>query len=414
MKGHKGMLRDGTIADTDVVIVSAGRTPFGKFGGVLRDVPSPDLGAHVVRQVLERVDLPGELVDELYYGCAIPVESGTPVAAVVARQVLLKAGLPPSTVSLTIDRACCSSMTAIHMGFRAIKSNDASVVMAAGGENMGHVPHILYDLRWGKRMGNVTVQDPLWAMGYDDYNPVSVDAGEVAVEYRVTREVQDEWACRSQQRYAEALAAGLFRDELIPFEVVGQKGESTFLTEDEPPRPGTTPEALSALKTVYGSPTVTAGNAPAISAGASAVLLMTRRQARELGLEPLARIISIASFCMEPRMIAAVPGHAIRKALGRAGLSLNQVDLIEINEAFAAVPLVSSLVLADGDRAKLPSIHERINVNGGAVALGHPLGATGARLVLTLAYELRRRGGGYGVASICGGLAQGDAVVIEA
>lgn len=407
------MLRGRSIADTDVVIVSAGRTPFGKLGGVLRDVPSPDLGAHVVREVLRRVGLPVESVDELYYGCAIPVESGTPVAAVVARQVLLKAGLPPSTVSLTIDRACCSSMTAVHLGFRAIKSDDASVVVAAGGENMGHVPHILYDLRWGKRMGNVTVQDPLWAMGYDDYNPVSVDAGEVAVEHGVTREAQDEWACRSQQRYSEALAAGSLRDELIPFEVVGRGGESALFSQDEAPRPGTTVEALSALKTVYGSPTVTAGNAPAISAGASAVVLTTRRRAGELGLEPLAKIVSIASFCMEPRMIAAVPGYAIRKALDRAGLSLRQIDLIEINEAFAAVPLVSSLVLADGDSAKLPSVHERINVNGGSIALGHPLGATGARLVLTLAYELRRRGGGYGVASICGGLAQGDAVIIE-
>ena len=381
---------------------------------MLRDVPSPDLGAYAVREVLRRVDLPGNIVEELYYGCAIPVESGTPVAAVVARQVLLKAGLPPSTVSLTIDRACCSSMTAIHLGYRAIKSGEAEVVMAAGGENMGRAPHVLYDLRWGKRMGNITMQDPLWAMGYDDYNPVSVDAAEVAVEWGVSREEQDQWAFRSQRLYADALAAGRFADELIPLELPGKEGERAVFSCDEFPRPDTTLEKLATLATVYGSPTVTAGNAPGINAGASAALLMSARRARELGLEPLARIVSVASFCMEPRMIAAVPGQAILKALGNAGLSLNEVSLIEINEAFAAVPLVSSLVLAQADSASLPSIRDKLNVNGGAIAIGHPLGASGARLVLTLAYELRRRGGGYGVASICGGLAQGDAVVIEA
>lgn len=407
------MATERTNDGNDVVIVSAGRTPFGKFGGVLKDVPSPDLGAHVVREVLRRADVPGELVDELYYGSAIPVESGTPVAAVVARQVLLKAGLPPSTVSLTIDRACCSSMTAIHLGYRAIRLKDADVVMAAGGENMGRVPHILYDMRWGKRMGDVTLQDPLSALGYTEYNPVSVDASEVALEYGVSRELQDEWACRSQRLYSEALAAGSFGDELIPFEVAGPKGKTTLFSQDESPRPDTTIETLATLRTVYGSPTVTAGNAPGLNAGASAVLLTSADEAKRLGLQPLGRIVSVASLCMEPRMIAAVPGGAILAALRKADLTLDQVSLIEINEAFAAVPLVSSIVMAEGDSSRLNSIRDRINVNGGAIALGHPLGATGARLVLTLAYELRRRGGGYGVAAICGGLAQGDAVVIE-
>lgn len=408
------MLSQGTLANNEVVIVSAGRTPFGKFGGTLQGVPSPDLGAHVVREVLRRVALPAEAVEELYYGCAIPVETGTPVAAVVARQVLLKAGLPPSTVSLTVDRACCSSMSAIHLGYRAIRSGQAEVVVAAGAENMGRAPHVLYDLRWGRHMGHVTVQDPLWAMGYDDYNPVSVDAGQVAVEYGVSREEQDEWAYGSQCRYAAALAAGKFTDEIMPLEVPAEKGQPVLFSEDEFPRPDTTLEKLASLRTVYGSPTVTAGNAPGINAGASAVLLTSARIAAERGLEPLARIVGVASFCMEPRMIAAVPGHAILRALGQVNLSLDEMSLIEINEAFAAVPLVSSEIMAGGDTTLRASLRDKINVNSGAIALGHPLGATGARLVLTLAYELRRRGGGYGVAAICGGLAQGDAVVIHA
>ncbi len=403
----------GKAAVDDVVVVSAVRTPFGKFGGMLKDVPSIDLGVHVVREVLKRVDIRGDLVSEVYYGCTIPVESGCPVAAVVGRQVLLKAGLPSSTVSLTVDRACCSSLAAAQLGYRAIKSGETQVVIAAGAENMGRAPHILYDLRWGKRTGNVVVQDPLWELGYPGYSPVAVDAGEVALEYGVTRQEQDEWAYLSQRRYAEALDAGKFEDEIAPIEVPQAKSPSVLFSRDEFPRPGTTLDQLAKLPTVYGSPTVTAGNSPGINAGGAAVLLMNRGSAESLGLEPLAKIVSTASVCMDWRLIAAVPGFAILEALRRAGVSLDEISLIEINEAFAAMPLVSSKIMADGDETKLKSIRARINVNGGAIAIGHPLGATGARLLTTLIYELRRRGGGYGVASLCGGLAQGDALVVQ-
>ncbi|MCL5961334.1 MAG: thiolase family protein [Chloroflexi bacterium] len=402
------------VSDNDVVVVSAVRTPFGKFGGVLKDVPSVDLGVHVVKEVLARVGASGELVDEIYYGNAIPVECGSPVAPVVARQVLLKAGLPSRTVSLTIDRACCSSMAAVQLGYRAIKSGDDEVVIAAGAENMGRVPHILYDLRSGKRMGHVRIQDPLWEMGNLGYNPVAVDGGEIALEYGISREEQDAWAYRSQRHYAEALAADRFRDEIVPRRRIRTWPPPALSRFPSFPRPDTTLEKLAKLPTVYGNPTITAGNSPGINAGGSAILLTSGRKAASLGLEPLARIVSTASVCMDWRLIAVVPGPTILEALRRANLSLDEIKLIEINEAFAAMPLVSSKVMAEGDEDKLRAIRDKINVNGGAIAIGHPLGATGARLVMTLIYELRRRGGGYGVAALCGGLAQGDAVVVEA
>ncbi|MCL5951561.1 MAG: thiolase family protein [Chloroflexi bacterium] len=401
-------------ADNDVLVVSAVRTPFGKFGGALKDIPSIDLGVRVVQEVLQRSHVSGDEIDEFYYGCAIPVETGTPVAAVVARQVLLKAGLPARTVSLTVDRACCSSLSAIQLGYRAIKSGDAEVVIAGGGENMGRAPHLLYDLRWGKRMGSVTIQDPLYALGYPDYSPVSVDAGQVALEYGVSRMEQDAWAYQSQRRYTQAHAQGKFRDEIVPFEVPQAKGEPFLLCEDEFPRPDTTLEKLAKLPTVHGSPTVTAGNAPGINAGACALLLMSRERCNGLGLEPLAQIVSVASVCMEHRMIAAVPAPTIRAAVDKAGLGLDDISLIEINEAFAAMPLVSTKILAGEDPARLQDLRAKTNVNGGAIAIGHPLGATGARLITTLIYELRRRGGGYGVGALCGGLAQGDAAVVQA
>jgi acetyl-CoA C-acetyltransferase len=400
----------------EVVVVSALRTPFSRFGGVLRDFHSTDLGAMVIKEVLQRVALPGEKVDMVYYGMCIQSEAAIEYN-VNARQALLKAGLPPETVSLTIDRACCSSLTCVQMGFRDVRYGEADVVLAVGAENMSNTPFVLHNVRWATGLAQPKVKDHLFPIGYTGHNSLAKDAGDVALEYGIEREEQDEWAVRSQKRWAEANEAGRFKDELMQVEIPQRKGEPIVFDRDEAPRPETTVEKLARLKPVYGSPTVTAGNAPGLDAGASAVLLMSREKAQELGLEPLATVLTVASAAREPRYIASAPADAIQKALGQAGMGLEDISLIEINEAFAAMPLVSSKILADqtygGDAQKLAQLREKINVNGGAVAMGHPVGASGARILMTLAYELRRRGGGYGACGICGGLAQADAAIIR-
>jgi acetyl-CoA C-acetyltransferase len=257
--------------------------------------------------------------------------------------------------------------------------------------------------------------DGLYGLGYKGFNPVSVDAGEVALEYGITREDQDRWAYQSQMRYAKAFSEGKFKvgEELMAVEIPQKKGSLLIFDKDEFPKPDTTLEKLSKLPLVYGSPTVTAGNAPGLDTGASAVLIMSEKNANEKGLKPLAKILSMVATATTPRLIAAIPGFTIQKALEKARIGLDQIDLIEINEAFAAMPLVSAKILAEGDSEKMRSLLEKTNVNGGAIAIGHPVGASGARILMTLIYELRRRGGGIGVASICGGLAQGDGAVVQ-
>ena len=398
----------------DVVIVSAVRTPFDKFGGPLKNLPSIDLGAMVIREAVRRANLDGALVDEVYYGTCVPAETALETN-IPARQAILKAGLPPSTRSLTIDRACCSSLTAVGLACDAIRSGRAEVCLAVGAENMGRAALLVPPkVRWGSRIGSITAWDGLFEAGYAGFNPVSVDAGEVALEMGVSREQQDRWALRSQQRYARAQAEGKFQvgEELMAVSLPCRKGE-VLVDRDQQPRPDTTLEKLAALPTVYGSPTVTAGNAPGLNTGAAAVLIMKRARAEALDLPALATIRTVASVAGPARDIACIPAPAIAKALSQAGLSLEEMDLIEINEAFAAMPLVASKILADGDEARLLALRQKINVNGGAIALGHPVGASGARILMTMMYELRRRGGGLGVAAICGGLAQGDAAVIE-
>ncbi|HPK54318.1 MAG TPA: thiolase family protein, partial [Smithellaceae bacterium] len=324
-----------------------------------------------------------------------------------------RAGFPVTTISMTVDRACCSSMTALHLAYKAIKSGEISIAIAAGAENLSNVPYLVNGLRWGKRLGHVMMVDQLDAVGYAGWNPVSMDASEVALEYGVTREDQDKWALQSQQRYARAKEEGKFRDEIVPYVIKDPKGNTIILSEDQSPRPDTTLEKLAKLPTVYNTPTVTAGNAPGLSAGAAAIVVMSEEKAKELALQPLAYVCDVASVADEARKIPCVPAGAIRKLIARNNMTLDDLDLIEINEAFAAMPLVSTKILADGDSKKLARLRNITNVNGGAVALGHPMGASGARIIMTLMYELRRRGGGIGIAAICGGLAQGDGVMIE-
>jgi acetyl-CoA C-acetyltransferase len=400
----------------EVVVVGAVRTPFSKFGGLLRDFHSTDLGALVIEELLKRVSLAGATVDMVYYGMCIQSEAAIEYN-VNARQALLKAGLPPETVSLTLDRACCSSLTCVQMGFRDIRYGEADIVLAVGAENMSNTPFVLHNVRWATGLAQPKIVDHLFPIGYTGHNSLAKDAGDVALEHGIGREEQDAWAVRSHKKWAEANEAGRFEDELMPVKIPQRKGEPIVFERDELPRPDTTMENLTKLKPVYGSPTVTAGNAPGLDAGASAALLMSKEKARELERKPLATVLTVASVAREPRYIASAPADAIQKALGQAGLELDDLALIEINEAFAAMPLVSSKILADhyygGDGRKLTELREKLNVNGGAVAIGHPVGASGTRILMTLAYELRRRGGGYGACGICGGLAQADAAIIR-
>jgi acetyl-CoA C-acetyltransferase len=403
------------MGERDVVVVSAVRTPFGKFGGTLRDIPSIELGAMVIREVLKRVNVKGEEVEETYYGVAVPAEVGLETD-VPGRQATLKAGMPSESISITIDRACCSSLAAVRLGFRAIKAGEIEVALGVGSDNMSRTPLLVPPhTRWGNRLGHIELRDVIYGLGYKGFNPVSVDAGEVAIEYGISREDQDRWAYGSQMRYQKAFSEGKFKvgEELMRVEIPQKKGPPILFEKDEFPKPDTTLEKLAKLPLVYGSPTVTAGNAPGLDTGASAVLIMSEKKAKEKGLKPLAKILSMVATATAPRLLAAIPGFTVQKALEKAQITLDRVDLIEINEAFAAMPLVSAKILANGDSERMKSILEKTNINGGAIAIGHPVGASGGRILTTLIYELRRRGGGIGVASICGGLAQGDGAVVQ-
>jgi acetyl-CoA C-acetyltransferase len=398
--------------ENDVVVVSAARSAFSRFGGALRNMHSMDIAAQVMTGVLDRVKLDKSKVEAIYYGMCIQSEAAIE-SNVNARQAMLRAGFPPHVLSLTIDRACCSSLTAIHLSYKDILLGELDVALAVGTENMSNTPFVLHNVRWASGLEQPKIKDHLFPITYTGFDSLALDAGEVALEYGITRREQDEWAYRSQMRYQEAKSKGKFDDEIIPLSVPQGRGDPSIFCEDEFPKPDTSLERLSRLKTVYGSPTVTAGNAPGLDAGASAVLLMRRKKAEESNLKPLARVLSISSVALEPRYIAAAPAPAITKALEKAHITLDEVDLIEINEAFAAMPLVATKILSDEDDRRLRELREKTNVNGGAVAMGHPVGASGGRILSTLMYELRRRGGRYGVAAICGGLAQGDAAVLE-
>ncbi len=402
----------------DVVVVSAARTPFGKFDGVLKTVRSFDLAIPVLQEVTKRINLDPKDVDEVYYGTCIPAEYAI-LTNVPARQITLGAGFPEENVSLTLDRACCSSMTALRLGFRAIKSGDAEVVIASGAENMGNAALIASaeKVRWGNRMGPIALEDVLFELGYSrrGFAPVATDAGHVAVEYGVSREVQDDWALKSHQKWFKAFQAGKFKigEELMKLEIAQKKGDPIVMEKDESPRENLSPEKMAALKPVYGSPTVTAANAPGLNSGASAIVLMSRKKAESMGMKILATIEACQAAAGTPKYMACVPAQTIDKMLVKAGKTIDDVNLIEINEAFAAVTLVSLKMLAKDDPKKWQELMDKTNVNGGAIAIGHPVGASGARITMTMMYELMRRGGGRAVAAICGGLSQGEALMLS-
>ena len=399
----------------DVVIVSSARSPFGRFGGALRDFTLPELGGMVYAEAIRRAGIDGADVEEVATGVNLPGADRS-----IARQVLIEAGIPPERVAYTVDRACCSSMAAVTLAARSIRLGDVRVAAAGGTENMSKVPYFLTEQRWGARLGDVTLKDQLVIACPMTGKPRAVQAGEEAVEYGVTREEQDAWAVRSHANYFAAHETGSFDEELLTIEIPQRKGDPIVVDQDEGPRPGTTLEKLAKLPLIYDSPTVTAGNAPGLSTGSSALVLMAQEEATSRGITPLATIVSSAMASGHPDRIASIPAESARLALEKAGLTIDDIEVIEINEAFAAVPLVATLRMADGDRDKAEEIRARTNVNGGAIALGHPTGATGARLVLTVTNELRRRFAAsdgtspmYGLATLCGGIGEAEATIVR-
>ncbi|MCF8085038.1 MAG: thiolase family protein [Deltaproteobacteria bacterium] len=398
----------------DIVIVSAVRTPFGRYCGSLREYDYFDLGALPMKEVLKRVQVTGDQVDEVYWGVGDTSVCKDVYTSVAARQTLLRAGLPPQTPSVSLDKACVSAMSAVHYGCRAMVAGEIVCAIGGGATSFSQEPLIVRGLRWkGFRLGDVTMEDPLFALGYKDFNPVSVDTDNVAAEYGISREEQDEWAMRSHHNYGQAWETGKFKDEMMPLEIPQKKGEPIFLNIDEQYRKDTTLEKLARLPGIYGCNGVTAGNAPGLNDGATAILFMKRSKADELGLRPLAEIISMSSIAISPDRMPEGPAYASMKALDQAGLSLDDIDFVEINEAFAAVPLVSTLLMTDKDKEKVEALRKKTNINGSAIAIGHPNTASGARLIMNLMYELHRRGGGYALGAICGGLAQADACIIK-
>ncbi|MBE3586381.1 MAG: acetyl-CoA C-acetyltransferase [Thermoanaerobacter sp.] len=388
----------------ETVIVSAARTPFGKLGGALAPLTAVQLGGVVIKEALRRAGIDGEQVENVIMGQVLQGGCGQ----IPSRQATRLAGLPWEVPSETINKVCASGLRAVTLGDQIIRAGDADIIVAGGMESMSNAPYFVH-ARWGLRMGDtrfvdLMVHDGLWCAFYNRH--MAIHGGEVAREYGISREEQDEWALRSHRLAIEAIDAGRLKEEIVPVAVPQKKGDPKTVDTDEAPRRDTSLEALRRLPPVFDpNNTVTAGNAPGVNDGAGALVLMSREKADKLGIKPLATILGHASVSRDAKYIATVPGLSINKLLARKGLTVDDIDLFEVNEAFAAVVLVSAKI------ASLPK--DRVNVNGGAVAFGHPIGASGARILMTLIYELRRRGGGLGIAAICSGAAQGDAVLVR-
>ena len=391
----------------ETVIVSMARTAFGRLGGSLADVPAVELGAVAIKGALERAGVPGDQVDYVIMGQVITGGAGQ----MPARQASLKAGLPLEVPSLNVNKVCISSISALITADQIIRAGDAELIVAGGMESMSQGMYYVPKARYGYRMGNGTlidgmINDALWCAINDWHMGEGTD--KVAEELGTTREQQDLWSARSQQRAAEAQKAGKFAEEIVPVQVKVKKEMKAFDT-DEHIRPDTTVETLGKLGPAFRKGgTVTAGNASGINDGAAVLVVCSRDKAKELGLEPLATVVSHGMVADKPENLAMVPANSISKALAKIGKDVGDVSLFEMNEAFAAVCWHSSLMLGLD-----PATAETSNVNGGAIALGHPVGASGSRIVMSLVNELRRRGGGLGAAAICGGGGQGDAVLVE-
>lgn len=387
------------------VIISAARTPFGKLGGALKSLKATKLGGITIAESLKRADLNGTLVENVIFGQVLQGGCGQ----IPSRQATKEAGLPWETPSETINKVCASGLRAVTIGDQIIRAGDADIIVAGGMESMSNAPYFVSNARWGLRMfdtkfTDLMVHDGLWCSFYDRH--MAIHGGEVAKEYGISREEQDEWALRSQQLAINAIDNGRLIEEIVPVTISKKKSDPIIIDTDEGPRRETSLEALRKLTPVFDpNNTVTAGNAPGVNDGAGALVIMSDEKARELDKKPLATILGHASVSQEAKYIATVPGLSINKLLKQKGMSIEQIDLLEVNEAFAAVALVSGKIAGWN-----PDI---VNVNGGAIAFGHPIGASGARILMTLIYELRRRGGGTGIAAICSGAAQGDAIMVR-
>ena len=389
----------------EVVIVSACRTAIGTFGGTLKGVPAVDLGATVVKEAVNRAGIKPEQVDELIFGNVLQAGLGQNPA----RQVSIKAGLPIETTAFTINIVCGSGLKAVALAANQILAGESEIVVAGGCENMSAAPYAVPAGRWGARMFNsqmidVMVNDGLWD-AFNQYH-MGITAENVAEKYGLTREMQDEFAVASQQKAQAAIEGGKFKDEIVPVVIKGKKGDIVFDT-DEHPKFGTTMEKVAKLKPAFKKDggTVTAANASGINDSAAAFVVMSKEKADELGLTPMATIVSYATGGVDPSIMGVGPVPASRKALAKAGLTVDDLDLIEANEAFAA----QSLAVA----RDLGFDMSKVNVNGGAIALGHPIGASGARILVTLIYEMKKRGAKYGLATLCIGGGQGQALIVK-
>lgn len=387
-----------------IAILDGARTPVGRYGGSLNSVPAHELGQVAAREALSRSGVSAEQVDEVVMGCVGQVGPD----AYLARRVALGAGLPDSTPAFTVNRLCGSGLQAIWSGAQQLAWGGSQFILAGGAESMSRMPFLDYDARGNSRLGNRTVLDGTVAMLTDPFSGqhMGVTAENVADKYGISREQQDEFAAESQRRSGTSEALAAFAEEITEVTTGGRKPVTVSL--DEHPRPDTTAESLSLLKPAFRKDgSVTAGNASGINDGASALLIASERAAVQYGLAPLARVVGMSACGVEPRIMGYGPVPAVRKVLAQTGLSLAQMDVIELNEAFAAQALAVTRALG------LPDDAEQVNPNGGAIALGHPLGASGGRLAMTAAYQLRRTGGRFALCTMCVGVGQGVALILE-
>lgn len=389
-----------------VVIASAARTPVGSFGGAFKTVSAVELGVAAAKEALKRANVGPEQVDEAIIGNVLQAGQGQNVA----RQVVLGAGLSEGTPAITINMVCGSGLRAVSMACQMIKAGDAEIILAGGTESMSQAPFLLTKERWGARMGDgkivdEMIKDGLWDV-YNDYH-MGMTAENVAEQFGITREKQDQIAVTSQNRAEKARAEGKFKDEIAPVEVKGRKGKVTVVSEDEYIKEGVTLESISGLKPAFkrDGGTVTAANASGINDGAAMLVIMTEEKAKELGVEPLAEIVSYADAGIDPKIMGTGPIPSSRKALKKAGWTVEDLDLIEANEAFAAQ--------AGAVAQELKLDMDKVNVNGGAIAIGHPIGASGARILTTLLYEMKKRDAKKGLATLCIGGGMGTAVVVQ-
>lgn len=389
----------------DVVIVSAARTAVGNYGGTLKDTPASTLGAVVVKEVLNRAGVKLEMVDEVIMGCVLQGGLGQNIA----RQVAMEAGLPKEIPSMTLNKVCGSGLRSVSLAAQIIKAGDADVIVAGGVENMSQAPYLSNATRWGARMGDTKLVDMMVYDGLTDvFNKyhMGITAENIVEQWGLTREEMDAFAAASQQKAEAAIKAGKFKDEIVPVEIPQRKGDPIVFDTDEFPKYGTTAEGLTKLKPAFKKDgTVTAANASGINDSGAAVLVMSKEKADELGLKPIATIKSYASAGVDPTIMGIGPVPSTKKALEKAGMELSQLDLIEANEAFAA----QSLAVAKD----LGFDMEKVNVNGGAIAIGHPIGASGCRILVSLLYEMMKRDSKYGLATLCIGGGQGTALVVE-